>query len=369
MTGLLIGVMHEHADTLPAPDIDLDAIVAEGERQVRRQRLGTGLVAAARAGPKPPTARSVPRHLGGEEVSPASRGAFAEGSITYALGRHIYWDGHALDVGRPVASYVATDNGFVYTSADGGVWLYDGTSSAWIGNAQDNRLRADDQGSLVSWVETAEDGHARFVVYDAAAHARVARVDDEPADTSVSPDEAGAKVFAVDDGSVYWRHDAQLARYDIPSDRESVLAAEPGTEILDVSYGTLAFTAGTGQGAGAAVAQTLDPEAPVVARASDVLLSPNARYLATQVGDDIAVYDLGSGEDVTPDTSGYPSAAVVDWVDPGSATVLGVRRTDDAGHASGDVLRCDIRDECTVEGTFAVADGEELVAPTGEPAS
>ena len=75
-----------------------------------------------------------------------------------------------------------------------------------VGRAEGNRLRADDSGSLVSWVELAEDGHPQYVVLDTARQEEVARVDDQTAGASIEWGDWGAQVFAVDDGSVYWRH-------------------------------------------------------------------------------------------------------------------------------------------------------------------
>ena len=47
MTGLLKDVMHDRADSLDAPDLDVAAMLRDGDRQVRR-RL-TGVVGAAAA--------------------------------------------------------------------------------------------------------------------------------------------------------------------------------------------------------------------------------------------------------------------------------------------------------------------------------
>lgn len=372
MTGLLTRVMHERADAT-SPDVDLDAIINEGNRRVRRQRATNGLVAAVVAGTVAAGAVSVPLLLGGtadpDLAATAPPGEFEPRRTSYAIGGEIHWGTHTYRIGERVASFVPTDNGFVYTTADGTVSLFDGNGSDPLGTAEGNRLRADDQGSLVAWVELAEDGHPQYVVFDTAKRAEVARVDDRSAGASVEPHDQGAEVFAVDDGSIYWRHGADLVRYDVPAAKESLLATGTRSRILDVAYGTLAYAVEQDGSTAAAVGQRVDVEAPPVARASNVLLSPDARYLAAEENDNIAVYDVRSGETVTPDTSGYPFAVVVDWVDDDTTTVLAVDEMADDGTASGDVLRCDIGGPCAPVGSFADLEGEELIPPVGDPMS
>lgn len=139
-------------------------------------------------------------------------------------------------MGREVASFVQTDDGIVFTSPDARVWLWDGARAETIGRAEGHRLRADDTGSLVAWVELAEDGHPQYVVYDTAEGAEVARVDDQAAGASLEPSDRGAQVLAVDDGAAYWRHDADLVRHDVATGEESVVSDEVG-EIVEPGHG------------------------------------------------------------------------------------------------------------------------------------
>jgi hypothetical protein len=375
MTGLLTRVMHERADAA-TPDVDLDAIISEGRRRVRRQRVTTGLVAAALTGVVAAGATSVPLLVGdSHELGPASP-SFRNRAPTYALGSTIHVGSHVYDVGRPVGSLVQTDGGVVYTTPDRRVWHYDGVTSTEIGRAEGHRLRSDDQGSLVAWVETADDGHPQYVVHSTLSRSDVARVDDDAAGPSLEPEDRGAEVFAVDDGSVYWRRDGGLARYDVPSGKESVLAdaglAGVG-EIVDVAYGNIAYTvdgsrAPRGRG-GVAVTQRPLPDATALAEASTGNLSPNGRLLAAEEHDTLAIYATADGQDVTPDVDGYRHVAAYDWVGDDVATVLALRDYS-ADRVTGDVLTCDVSDDaCSVVSTFRDAAPSALVPATGDPVS
>jgi hypothetical protein len=375
MTGLLTRVMHERADAT-SPDVDLDAIISEGRRRVRRQRVTNGLVAAVLTGVVAAGATSVPLLVGGSHDPAPASPTFRNRAPTYALGSTIHVGSQVYDVGRPVGSLVQTDGGVVYTTPDRRVWHYDGATSVQIGRAEGHRLRSDDQGSLVAWVETTEDGHPQYVVHSTLSRSVVARVDDDAAGPSVEPEDRGAEVFAVDDGSVYWRRDGGLARYDVPSGKESVLtdADTAGIgEIVDVAYGNLAYTV-DGSGAaggrrGVAVTQRPSPDGTALAEASTGNLSPDGRLLAAQEHDSLAIYATDDGQDVTPDVDGYSYVTAYDWVGDDVATVLALR-DHSADRASGDVLTCDVSDDaCAVVSSFRDAAPSTLVPATGDPVS
>ena len=364
MTGLLIRVMHQHADGA-APAVDLDQIIGEGNRRVRRQRVRDALVAAVLAGAVVAGASSVPLLVGGRHDPTATGISFRHRAPTYAVGSSVHVGSHTFDVGRPVASLVQTDGGIVYTTRDRRVWHYDGATTVEIGRAEGHRLRADDQGSLVAWVETAEDGHPQYVVHSTMRRAELARL----------AGDRDAEVFAVDDGSVYLRRDGALVRYDVPSDKEAALAgAEPGTaaEIVDVAYGALAYTVGgtrPGNGRpGIAVGQRPDPEGVALAAAGTGALSPDGRLLAAAEHGSMAIYAADDGLDVTPTADGYRDVVAFDWVGDDIATVLAVSDRRGA-RATGDVLTCDVGDDaCSVVSSFRDVAATDIVPAGGDPA-
>lgn len=387
MTGLLTSVLHERADAAPGPDLDLDAILRDGDRRVRRHRVTTGLVAAGVAGVLAASALALTAPSGGRDDlvadSPDSPG-FADREPAYAFGSTVHLGARTFDVGRPVASLVQTDDGVVYTTSNGDVRVYDGATSDVVGRAEANRLRADDSGSLVSWVQRAEDGHPQYVVFDTARRKEVARIDDQAAGASLEPHDWGAQVFAVDDGSVYWRHGPDLVRYDVEAGRESVVhtstpLADPPTEggpvvgqIADVASGAVAYTVEGGQDRwGIAVGRRPDPGGTVLAEPDSArgVLSPDARLLAVEQYDTMAVYATADGADVTPTVEGYAYVVAYGWTGHDTAAVLALRDYTDT-RASGDVLSCDVSDDaCTVVSSFDDVRAGSLVLAGGDPAT
>ena len=385
MTGLLTSVLHERADAAPGPDLDLDAIIRDGDRRVRRHRVTNGLVAAGVAGLLAASALALTGATGGQDDlvadSPDSP-AFADREPAYAFGSTVHLGARTFDVGQPVASFVQTDDGVVFTTRNGDVRVYDGAGSDVVGRAESNRLRADDSGSLVSWVQRAEDGHPQYVVFDTARQEEVARIDDQAAGASLEPHDWGAQVFAVDDGSVYWRHGPDLVRYDVQAGRESVVhtstpLADPATkggpvvgQIVDVADGTVAYTVEGGQDRwGIAVGQRLDPDGAVRAEPDSArgVLSPDARLLAVEQFDTMAIRATDDGADRTPTVGGYAYVVAYGWTGHDTAAVLALRDYTDT-RATGDVLSCDVSDDaCTVVSSFDDVRAGSMVLAGGDP--
>lgn len=381
MTGMLRSVLREHADTTPTPQVDLDRIIGAGERRVRRDRLTTGLAVAAVGAVITGSALALPGLVNQPDDQTADAPSrFTERRVGYAVRDVIRWGGDSFSVGASVASYVQTDDGFVYTTRNGTVWLYDGTDSERIGHAEGNHLRADDSGSLVAWVDLAEDKHPQYVVFDTHAMTEVARVDDNAAGPSLDPGDSGAEVFAVDDGSVYWRTAEGMVRYDVARARTELLSAstppaDPARKdpvaygIRDVAHGRIAFLVDASRGTELKVAARIDLGAPTLAVATSGFLSPDGRYLGAEENDNIAVYDTTTGADVTPPLSRYPFAVVTGWADHDTAAVFAIKRLDDDTAYPFDVLSCDVPSgDCTVVGQgTAPVNPESLVIPTGDP--
>ena len=307
---------------------------------------------------------------------------FAERRAGYALDGVIHWGNQTFPVGGPVASYVQTDDGFVFTNPKGDVFLFDGTDSQRIGFTSNNRLRADDTGSLVAWVDRAEDGRPQYVVYDTGSMSVLARMDDTAAGPSREPSDQGAEVFAVDDGSAYWRTVEGLARYDVAAGGITLLAdheppADPSAKepiayaIEDVAAGRIAYLVDAGQGASMKVADDIDVSAPTMASSSNGLLSPDGRFLGVEEDDNIAVYDTTTGADVTPSLPGHPFAVVTGWVDDDTAMVFGISSLADPDTYPFDMLTCDVpTGACDVVSRGDVpTDSESFVVPVGDPAT
>lgn len=382
MTGLLTRVLDERADAT-TPHVDLDAVLADGRRRVRRGRLATGVAVTAIAGvvaggalvlPRPSTPPSPQRDLA---ASPGA--AFTERRSSYATGDVIHWGEESFSVGRPVSSYVQTDDGFVFTTKNGDVWLHDGSSAERVGHAEANRLRADDSGSLVTWVDRAEDGAFQYVFFDTAERREVIRLADDGAGASRA--EGDAEVFALDDGVAYVRYGGDMVSYDIASGEETVLdtwsppadpaeKSEPvGVAVVDAAAGNLAYYVDAGAEWGLRVGEDLDTStrARTLARASDGVLSPGARYLGTEEDDGIAVYDVASGANVTPDLTGYPFAVPYGWADDDTALVFALEQlAPRQGRYVGDLLECDIPTGACATVTEVRVDPASFTLPVGD---
>ncbi len=381
MTRLLSDVLRERADSAPGPQVDLDAIIGAGDRRLRRSRVSTGLAAAAVAAVVAGSSFVLPGLVAQEKDAPVAGAAspFVERRAGYAADGVIHWGDETFAVGAPVVSYVQTDDGFVLTNRKGDVFLFDGTDSQRIGFTSNGRVRADDTGSLVAWVDRAEDGRTQYVVYDTGSMTERARVDDTAAGPSREPTDQGAEVFAVDDGSAYWRTAEGLVRYDVAAGGITLLAdheppADPSAKepvayaIEDVAEGRIAYLVDAGQGASMKVADEIDVSAPTLANASNGVLSPDGRFLGVEEDDNIAVYDTRTGTDLTPDLGRYPFAVVTGWVDDETAMVFAIKDLAAEPYAF-DLLTCDVpTGACDVVTQGDVpTDSESFVIPVGDP--
>ncbi len=392
MTGMLKSVLREHADTTPAPHVDLDAIVSTGNRRVRRARVTTGLGALAVTSVLAVGVTVLPGLLPG---SPPPEGqvagqspTFGERRAGFATGQVIHWGGETFSVGAPVVSYVQTDDGFVYVTKDGEVHLFDGASSTAVGRVGNDRLYADDSGSLVAWVDVAGGagrtgaGEVDYVVYDTATRSEVARVADDAAGAAVEPSDRGGRVLALDDGRVYWERAEGVAVYDVATAEETLLAersapTDPATKddgglptVVDVAASQLAFTVDTGEagGEGMHVGASLSDGRPMPSGWHGVL-SPGASYLAVEQADVMAVYDARTAEDVTPRLRGYEFAVVYGWSGDSTALLLGIEDVDGGGSGyESDFLSCEVpTGQCEVVTSTRLT--PSTVLPVGQPAT
>jgi hypothetical protein len=384
MTKLLQDVLYERAENAPRPQVDLDLVIGAGERRVRRARLSTGLAASAVAVVVAGSAFVLPGTLAPQPQRhdpAAAPSPWSERRVGYAMEDVVHWGDESFSVGAVVASYVQTDDGIVFTTPNGDVWLYGGADSQRIGHAAGNRLRADDTGSLVAWVDRDEDHQPQYVVYDTHARKEVTRVDDDvagPARPGYESD-GGALVYAVDDGSVYWRSGERIVRYVVAGgDTQQVTRWVPapdqsspdGTvDLVDVASGRLAYRIDGSEGSSVFYTGVrVGERATELASGHNGSLSPDGRYVGVEDDDVMAVYDTATGADVTPDLRGYPFKVVTGWVDADTAAVFAIKDLD-ADPYVFDLLRCDVPSGACekVTGGEVATDAESYVVPVGDP--
>lgn len=385
MTGLLKETMRERADAQTPPTIDVDTLVRKGDRRVRRSRVTTGLAAAGVAGILAVGTLVGPQLLGGsttgdgvvaEQGREAAAGPFAERRPTYAVDTTIHYGDTTIDVGETVGSFVQTDDGFVYATDDGRIHLADGESTAEIGRTSPDGLylKADDSGSLVAWMEFVKGQTPDLVVFDTAERQEVARTDEGtgPAMQAYRDTDA-AYVYAVDDGTVYWRNADGVMALDVASGTSELLLAGAGAfEISDVANGHFAHVLREVDGEDTPIRVSTDlahPSRPLPS-GWEGYLSPGARYISTDQADELTVFDVATREDVTPDTSGYEFVAAYAWLDDSTVTLIGIRSLG-GGEQPIDILRCDVPQglcEVAVEGAATYSeDGTPPIAlPVGE---
>jgi hypothetical protein len=155
MTGQLRSALENRAAQLEAWDVDLDAVVRQGDRQVRRRRIAVagglagvlvvagGIAAVAGQGHR-------------NTSLPADQNAQP---LAYAVGGVIHSGDDTVDVGKKVVSLVSTHWGFVFSTPDRRLYqerdgqvepitTFDGHPSRL---ADASRLVVGDDGLLTAW--------------------------------------------------------------------------------------------------------------------------------------------------------------------------------------------------------------------------
>jgi hypothetical protein len=149
MTGTLRTTLHHRAEELDAWDVDLDAVIRDGDRRLRRRRaaLAGGLAGVL------VVAGGVAALAGhGHRTSPPPADQNAQ-PLAYAVGSVIHTGDGTVDVGVKVESLVAAKSGFFYSGPDRTVYVWrDGHAQA-LGHIADSstRLLGSDDGVNVAW--------------------------------------------------------------------------------------------------------------------------------------------------------------------------------------------------------------------------
>lgn len=258
----------KRSEALPAPQLDVAALVAAGESRIRRRRLAavaavTAAVVAVVGGAvltspgsrqgAPAPARPNPKHTDTDIVQtrPASR------SLTYAVRTTVHWGDVTVDVrkqtnsrvaGGKLVDYVdATDDGAVFVtgqplvrdaggiglpSGPAGVWYTDGSAPVRIGTTSGSRVRGFEiapttAGSTLAWTDPGTRTQpGALVVFDTGQMRELARVGD-----------ADAVPLAVYDDVVYWSPDGRACARYLPSGAAYGCSATARVMRLDTTSG------------------------------------------------------------------------------------------------------------------------------------
>jgi hypothetical protein len=381
MTGLLRDTMNEHADAAGYPQLDLDAIIANGERRVRRRRIAvTGAAAAVAAaviaavaiGPSAFDLRS-------DRTPPITQqpGPFAAARPTYAVGSTIHYGADVLDSTYAVRSLAQTDDGFVYSAPEGQVMFTDGETDTQIGvtDSAGSQLADDVAGPYVGWVDPSGAGAPDFVVYDTRTGAEAVRTSEGslPGAAQNHIDTMSAMI-AIDGGVAYWHDGTGVKAYDIASGTLTSVKDGAGASWLDdvAGGGVLAHQADL-RYRGDAGAQTIvvspDPDAtqPGFNPSSHGYLAPDAAHVAVFGGDETQIIEVATGRDVTPAATGYAQVAFGTWIDDDRFTFVAYRGR---GTVTVDLLTCSVSaGSCDVAAHDVSGTGQDPVISPGMPAS
>lgn len=367
MTEQLKQLLHEQAMEGHFDPVDLDALVADGDRRVRRRRwagVAAGAVAAVAV------AATAPLLLGGSNTvaDPATPGTayplvtgdlprdmFAGGRVTWSSGSVFHYGDVTVDVGMPIDAFVGTSIGFVYAS-DGGVWQVDGDAQTRIGSLDPAHVRlvGDEETPKAAWLDPA----GRLMVYDEGT-GRVTPYDAERA----------SDLYALDAGTVYWATGGRVVATDLGTgateevvelgstdgaDSNTVLAAEDDLLATRVNAGTAFGPVGD-----------LRMRLWDGAYGSIGSFSDDARYY-TADADEVMLYDVARGERVPLDLSDYWFSTGYGWAGDRTLAVLAMRTET----SPMEILTCEVpAGSCSAYTTLGSQD--DVVAhvqlPVGSP--
>lgn len=312
MTGLLHALLDDRAEDVGAPDLDLHAIMRNGERRVRRRRTAWASGVAATAVAAAVTGWAVlPGGAGGDSDLVADGTDRSPVALSWVTGSTLHRVGEAdLDLGDDVQAWVWAGRSVAYVDDQGAVHLVspDGSRES-LGKVvrpdHDDAWLVSDADS-VSWVDV-DDG---YTVVDTATDDRHSL-----ADVRASARQ-GARVTALDAGVVYGVDDRGVFSWDTASGEVAVLDENRSRVVLDAEAGTTVQLrrdrTGRVEGPGRNVELTVDSVAN---------LAPDGALVMAESNDEGLVLDTATGERIQLST-GHDWALPYQWLDDETVAVL-----------------------------------------------
>lgn len=339
MTGLLTDLMHDRADHLDGPDLDLARITRDGDRRVRRRRtaLVGGVAAAVAIG-----VVAVPSLTGDRDGDGTARDLVADGTaaapvpLSWTTGSTLRRSGAPdVDLGVDVRAWVWVGDAIALTDDERRVLIWTDGVLEEVGTAA--RLDPDDaelvaDGARVAWV----DPDRRLVLLDTTAGEATAQDVPGAGDVRITALD-GDVVYAVGgDGVLAW--DTRTGEIEVldPSGESIVIDAEDGT-LLRALPGRRARVEGPGRD----LTLTTD---------SFANLSPGGAHVVAESNDEGILLDTSTGERV-PLATGYDWALPFQWLDGDAVAVLAFSFGEDSEEPF--LVRC-------VVSTGACDEGEPL---------
>lgn len=315
MTGMLHDLLHERADDLGAPHVDLATITRDGDRRVRRRRtaLAGGLAAAVVA-----VAGGVAVLGGGAATSPDTRrDRVADGTdaapvaLSWVTGSTLHRAGQPdVDLGVGVRAWVWAGDDVVFTDAQRRVRVWSGDALDVVGTSADvvpdrEELLAD--GTRVAWLGA--DG-AWHVVDTATGQT------DSDGAGPYRADATRSQVTAFDGTTVYGIDARGIVAWDSATGEVSVLDQDAGRAVIDADGGVLLRAVGDRKaevtGGGSPLTLTVD---------SFANLSPDGGHVVAESDDVGLLLDTATGFPVLLATS-YGWELPFQWLDDDTVAVL-----------------------------------------------
>jgi hypothetical protein len=367
MTGLLKDTFTERATAGETPPLDLDSIIQSGNQRIRRRRTTAVLSIAVASALILAGGIAVAQNITADAPT-SGVPAFMQKRPTYADGNEIHYGANTIKVSEKVDSLIQTDVAFVYSDKAGSVFATDGRTETKIGEGNKRReLRADDNGTVVGWVD-ARDDIRQFVLYDVAQRRELART---PVGNQAGPpanDDREPRIVAIDNGQAYFAALDGLHQWDIDSGRETLVLKNLRANFLyDVSNGLLAYDLSTPDGGSIGTAISPSFGSKQVRAHGPTDLSPDGKFAHSEGTGSYMVTNSSTGDEISFGTD-YDMLALSVWLDDTTFTTIGAM--EDGNPRPMDLLTCSVTTRsCTVAvpkvsppitgdlPTFRIADG------------
>lgn len=340
MTGLLKETFTEEAEAIGDPNIDLNAIVATGNRRIKRRRLAMLITAVAASAAVIAGGATVVLDRGSEAPVVSAALGFKDRRPTWADGNEIHFGSEVLRVRTAISSFVQTDVGFAYAGADGSVYRVVGRGTQLIGKGNNTHLLAvDADRALVGWVD-ATPKIPEFVLYDLAADREVAR--------TATGNKAGAaaadvpvRVAAIDDGVAYFGASDGLRRWTIATGKSELIKPKAAPTFVQAADAGQIVWEHPAANKDTDLAIGPDVNAPAVQSIAGwrANLSPQARFMLTDKADVVRLANLQTGQTTTLTIPDYTLIVPTQWRGTNAFYAVGFRSDDSAPL---DLLDCTI---------------------------
>ncbi|MFG1909992.1 hypothetical protein [Kribbella sp. NPDC048928] len=334
MNNLLRDTLTERADSIEPPPLDLDAIVAAGNRRRSRRRALTifGGTAVTLTGGGLAVAGTRKHH-----VPPPAPTPYIDRRVTYALGSAIHYGPDIISVApHKVNAFVQTDTAFVFLNEKNDIHVAAGNGVRSLGKGA-WRLTGGLGGNFVGWVDGFNDRY-ESVVYDVSARREVVRT---AVGNKIPPNVSlvtGPLIVALDDNQAYFGTLDGLYRWDIAANKGELIAKVLPDTVRTVMAGQFVYQQPLEQRPPAvslAIADTVSTAVPARFSGQQAFLSPGAKYLVTEPKDaliptepswgDLALHEVATARQIALPYA-YDHVYFGQWLSDDKFVAAGKRR-------------------------------------------